>query len=142
MAHGATLTVTNTNTNDSGAGSLRQAIADANAGDNVTISGLMIKDGNATGDGGGGILSWAVVTLVDTTITSNRVDSSSGGGIANHGTLVLTGSTLDSNQADLGVGFGGGIYNGLSGTATVSNSIISAYGGGASTTSTSPQTTA
>jgi Chlamydia polymorphic membrane protein (Chlamydia_PMP) repeat len=174
--HAATITVTNTN--DSGAGSLRQAISDAAAGDTidfqsgltgtiilttgellisknltisgpgantlavsgdnasrvfhigfgqtVTISGLTITDGIASGDFGGGIFSeQATLTVSDCTVSGNSAGA--GAGIYNLGnaTLSVINSTLSGNSASDG---GGGIYNAGSGSPaalTVTNSTLS-----------------
>ncbi len=175
-----------TNLNDSGAGSLRQAISDADAGstitfqtgltgaitlasqltidknltiqgpganfltisgndavrifeitaDNVTLSGLTIANGRATGEiaQGGGILytSAGTLTLQQCALSDNSAHSSGagngpgsyvagfGGGIYNRvGTVNLTACTLSNNSASArasvanvaNVGRGGGIYN-------------------------------
>jgi hypothetical protein len=144
-----------TNTADSGAGSLRQAISDANAsagedtinfapslsGQTITLgsqlavadsAGLTIDGGSAnitvSGDNKYRVLdvrSGAKLTLNNLTVANGRINF--GGGIFNNGTLTVTNSTLSGNNAneDFGSGGGGGIWNAASGTATVSNSTLS-----------------
>jgi hypothetical protein len=79
-------------------------------GGTVTISNSQIYS-NASGSLGGGlnIGSGATVTINNSQIYSNHADSDSGGGIYNHGVLTVTQSTLSSNSS----GDGGGIYNDL-----------------------------
>lgn len=103
-----------------------------NSGATVTISGLTIEDGAATGGvGGGGISNSGMLTVTNSTITGNTTDMF-GGGIKNFGTLTLTNSTVSGNSASCC--FGGGIYNG--GTLTLTNSTVAGnsvqlfYGGG------------
>jgi hypothetical protein len=130
-------------------------------GATVSISGLTITNGYAPYDGysedanlGGGIANFGTLTLSNSTVTGNRVDScwnpngcfdvtapTSGGGIFNGnaaGTAVLTliNSTVSHNYAyaeGLGTS-GGGIANGVSvddyryplgGTVILSNSTVS-----------------
>ncbi len=145
IARAATFTVTHLN--DSGAGSLRQAILDANAAagaDTITfsVSGTIplssklpiITDGDGlTIDGAGQAViiyggDTVRVLIVDpgASLTLNKVmisggnalDGTSGGGILNNGTLTITDSFFDGNSAP--TGWGGGIYNG--GTLSVTNS--------------------
>jgi hypothetical protein len=137
-----------TNTANSGAGSLPQAISDANANAgadtisfqaglsgtitlastlDVTDSAELTIDGesaNITISGGGSVRVFFVdggdLTLNNLTVADGS--SSLGGGIVNQGTLTVTNSTFSGNSAD---GSGGGIYNASNGTLTVTNSTFS-----------------
>jgi uncharacterized repeat protein (TIGR01451 family) len=142
--HAATFTVTNTN--DSGAGSLRQAILDANAAPGpdivdfasgvtgtitLTTGELLITGdltitgpgaGQLTISGGGASRVFSVDPGVTVTISALTVANGSeccGGGIFNGGTLTVSNSTVSGNTA----AGGGGIHN--TGTLTISNSTVS-----------------
>ena len=130
---GATITVTNTN-ND-GAGSLRQAIVDANAGGGDTIDFSLAYPATIT-------LTRALTVSTSLTISgpgasrlfisgnhTDRVFFISGGI-----TVTISGVTIQNGYGS-GLRDGGGIYS-IGGTLTVSNSTLSgnsvseAYGGG------------
>ena len=140
-------TIIVTNTNDNGAGSLRQALVDANDGDTIDATGIsgvitlttggLLVDKSVTINGAGADvlaidgnaasvvffifrnLPGETVTISGLTIRNGR-GGSFGGGITNEETLTVTNSTISGNVA---VALGGGIAN--SGTATITNSIIS-----------------
>jgi hypothetical protein len=94
-------------------------------GSPVTISGLTITHGNASGRGGGIQSDGANLTLSGDVITDN-IASQSGGGVAgeNGGSLTIVGSTISGNGAP---NWGGGVLTlNRSGTvATILNSTIS-----------------
>jgi hypothetical protein len=106
------------------------------AGSSVTLSNLVIRNGQAPPDAsGGGIVNAGELTLVDSTITGNRAGDSTtrfsagvGGGIYSTGSLTLERSTISSNTAgstgffDTPGGSGGGIYS--TGNLTIHNSTI------------------
>jgi hypothetical protein len=107
------------------------------AGQNVTISGLTITDGSASGQGGGILNDGADLTLSGVDLSQNVVFESGssgaqGGGIQSlDGTLVINNSKITGNRALGGAGAsasgdadGGGIYV-TAGTAMISNSMIS-----------------
>jgi hypothetical protein len=151
-------TITVLNTNDNGAGSLRQALADADDGDTIDFSvttpatitlttGQLVVGKSVTVSGPGAdqlsvngnaasrvfyIGSGKAVTISGLTIT-NGADF--GGGIFNdNSTLTVSSCTLSGNNSAYGAG--GGIVNyGRSGSATltITNSTLSgnsAGGGG------------
>jgi hypothetical protein len=153
----ATFTVANLN--DSGAGSLRQAILDANlaagadmidfaAGltgtitlmsalpqitSDVTINGpgaAVVEVSGASSFQVFNIASGVTASISGLTISNGR--SANGGGIANAGALTVTNSTFSGNSA-VGTGAsGGGIDNNL-GTVMITNSTFSgnsAFAGG------------
>jgi len=147
-----------TNSSDSGAGSLRQAVSNANSNpgaDSIQfdsgISAITLTSGQLSPTGqlsiiglGDNILSisgnnssrifnivsGATVTISDLTIAQGSVaTSASGGGVSNSGTLTLNNIILRNNS---GGNSGGGIAN--NGTLTLSNSSIysnlAQFGGG------------
>jgi hypothetical protein len=148
-AQAAPLTVTNTN--DSGAGSLRQAILDANsaAGEDtinfnqvspatITLAsqlpaitdsvGLIIDGGSAditiSGDNKYRVFevgSGAKLTLSNLTVTKGNAAPFSGGGIYNAGGTATVSNSTLSGNSAI---LGGGIENDR-GTLTVSNSTLS-----------------
>ena len=103
------------------------------SGDNVAMSDVTIRHGNASGsspaDQGGGIFNSGTLTLTDSTVSDNSA-SSPGGGVYNNATLTLTTSTVSGNTAIAG----GGISNSIGGTLTLINSTVSGnlavFGGG------------
>jgi hypothetical protein len=109
------------------------------SGHGVTISGIGITNGHATGsfDGGGignrGILTVSNCIISGNTDTGGDGDVSVGGGIFNNGTLTLNGCVISGNSA---TDYGGGIQNEFGGTLTVNNCVISGntahFGGGIS----------
>jgi hypothetical protein len=147
------------NTNDSGAGSLRQALADANDGDTIDFSvttpatitltsGELLVNKSVTISGPGAdqlsvngnassrvfhISSGKTVSISRLAITNGyAVD---GGGIySDHATLTVNDSTVSGNSATNG---GGIVNDGFLGSATltinnstVSGNLASAFGGG------------
>jgi hypothetical protein len=182
-------TITVTNTNDSGAGSLRQALADANDGDTITfavsgtigltsgellvdksitmsgpgvdnlavdsnaksrvfyiasgktvsLSGLTIRNGNASGDvpDGGGIYNeHATLALSNCTISDNSAFRNGGGILSGGATLTLNSCVITGNITG---NEGGGIYNDAevdSAALQISDSTINdnsaSFGGGIS----------
>ena len=131
-------TSTVTNTNDSGAGSLRQAVADANDGDTIDfnltypatitlITGQLVVGNSVTISGPGAnnltvdgnandrvfyISPGKTVTIDGLTVTNGHVaGANNGGAIYNDSAnLTITNSALSGNSAG---GGGGGIYNSL-----------------------------
>src|SRR5262249_1524891 len=96
-----------------------------NAGLTVTISGLTLTKGNATGPAGCIYNDHSALTVTSCTL-SNSATSGNGGGIYNdHGIMTATNCTISGNSAKT---HGGGIYNsGGGGNAmlTISNSTLS-----------------
>jgi hypothetical protein len=90
-----------------------------------TVSNNSVNQGLAGSANGGGIYNdQGIVTLTDSTVTSNTTPGLGfgfGGGIYDSGSLTLTNSTISDDSAP---GGGGGIYVN-SGTVTVSNSTVS-----------------
>src|SRR5262245_41162700 len=90
----------------------KSQILSIGSGANVTISGLTLADGHATGFGGrastgGAIHNFGTLTLISCALTNNN--SPSGGAIFNDGgRLTMTGCTVAGNTANA---FGGGILN-------------------------------
>src|SRR6266545_3766280 len=117
------------------------------SGKTVTISGLTITNGSASGgtypnNSGGGIFNDHAALTVNNCALSGNSTSNKGGGILNWGalsgnaTLTINDSTLSGNSATYG---GGGIFNDSvnlgSATLTINNSTLSGnsanqYGGG------------
>jgi hypothetical protein len=195
----ATFTVTNTN--DSGAGSLRQAILDANAAagedtitfstsgtitltsgqlevtddltitgpgasslaisgndssrvlkvapsignsmSNFTLTGITIRDGNATGDGvyddgnGGGLYAVGDIdnVTIDSAVVTDNTAADGGAGVfleIGFGDATITDTSITNNSAS---GYAGGLYIGevedfsLTGTTITNNSSVSGGGG-------------
>lgn len=90
----------------------------AGTGNEVTIAGLTIQNGNFFVEGGGiRIPTGNTLNLRDSVVTGNSAPS--GGGIANFGTLVVSNSTITGNRSTLE---GGGIFN--TGSASFSGSTI------------------
>ncbi|XQQ05819.1 MAG: beta strand repeat-containing protein [Leptolyngbya sp. IPPAS B-1204] len=139
---------------DTGAGSLRQAIADANASVgvadtiNFSVTGtitlasvLSLTDSAETTINGAGsitvsgnnatrvfnVAAGAAAALNGLIISGGRTIGNNGGGILNNGTLTVSNSTFTGNSAQ-GNGFGGGIYS--DGTLTVSNSTFTGNSAG------------
>src|SRR5882757_5017798 len=136
-AQAATITVTNTN--DSGAGSLRQAIADANNGDTIDfgVTGtitlttgqlLVVKSISINGPGSDRLTvdgnhasrvfqvqvdGGGAATIAGLTITNGNSDGFGGGGGINNESSMLTVSncTITGNSVPNAFGTGGGIEN-------------------------------
>ena len=131
--HSATSTVINTN--DSGAGSLRQALADANDGDTInfdaavtgtitlTSGELLVNDSITINGPGANILavngnaasrvfhisSGKTVIISGLTITNGGVVPNGGGILNDHATLTVNNCTVSGNTIFSGTG--GGIFN-------------------------------
>ena len=88
----------------------------------VELIGLTITGGNAPRDFGGGIYNDGVLKITDSVIIGNSARDF-GGGIYNwlSGTVTITNSVISGNDA----GIGGGIYNGENSSVTIVNSDVS-----------------
>ena len=125
------------------------------AGATVSMTMIDIQEGYVSPGNGGGILNEGDLTITYCIIEDNHAKLVNGnpfslgygGGISNEGTLNMTNSTIASNTSKGGrgvnglnggggggstPGFGGGIFNGATGTATLENITVSgnsAFGG-------------
>jgi hypothetical protein len=127
---GATLTVTNSTISGNSAVSFAGGIL--SSGDfgsaTLTVTNSTIS-GNSAGSFGGGILNTgyagsATLTVTNSTISGNSAGSYGGGMYNDHATLTLNNSTLSGNWATSSSG--GGIYNAMSATLKIGNSILNA----------------
>ena len=104
-------------------------VEEENSQSTVTISGVTIRNGS-TSRQGGGISNYGALTITNATISGNTAIS--GGGVDNHAGLSLTNSTVGANIATGGLG--GGIVNGGNSStitnSTVSGNIARSFGGG------------
>jgi len=89
------------------------------AGATVSISGLTVEDGAASGNSGGGIVNGGTLTLSNVIVADNTALQGDGGGIYNTATLTLLNSAVSGNTAFSD----GGIFN--SGTLTLTESTVS-----------------
>lgn len=106
-------------------------VFDVLSGVNAEIADVTITGGQVYFAPGGGIRNSGNLKLEDCTITGNVGSSSEdekqgGGGIANTGTLHMQRCVISNNTTSTGIsaelsGYGGGIWNGPTGTVTLMN---------------------
>ena len=129
-----------TNNNDSGAGSLRQAIADVGAGEEITfdadytitlatqlsVDTNMTIEGTGSGstiiDGAGSCSIFNIHEDKTVTLTDMTIRNGNQHGIWNYGALTIIDCTISGCTATT---FGGGISSSGSGTLTLSDCTIS-----------------
>ena len=106
-----------------------------NDGATLTLNNCAVSS-CAGGKFGGGIYNnggSARLTIVNCTIDRNSITGAGGGGAGiynNSGTVEMIGSTVTANIVYLsgsGIQYGGGIYNGLDGTLSIRDSVISGH---------------
>ena len=93
----------------------------------IAISGLTLTHGFDPGNGNGGAINDSndgTLALTDVAITDSK-SGGNGGGIFANGALTVTDSTLSGNVAVRGGGFYGDSNGSNSGTATLTNTIVS-----------------
>ena len=90
------------------------------AGEDVTISGLTLKDGSAAGNGGAIVANTGDIAVSNAVLTGNDATNFGGAIYAGTGTLAISGSTISDGSAS----FGAGIYV-YNGSLNVSDSIVS-----------------
>ena len=96
--------------------------AGGNSGSALAVSGCVLTNNSAGGNGGGIYNNPGVtMTVSNCTVSGNSALNGSGGGLYNGGVLTVIASTLGGNSAAYS---GGGIYNNPGVTLTVSNCII------------------
>jgi hypothetical protein len=143
-------TNTVTTTGSTGAGSLRQAVANATAGDTIDFSvtgtitltnGEIVLDKDLTVSGPGAdvlavsgnnasrifnVASNATVSVLGLTFKNGTDATGAGGGVHNAGTLTLSACTISNCQAGAGTPLSGGgaIFNATSGVLVVVNSTL------------------
>jgi hypothetical protein len=113
------------------AGNFRHFIINSSA-DGTAISGLTLRGGHANADDGGAIVSFADLTISDSTLSGNTADQGGGAIYATFGSeLLVESSTISGNAAN---GYGGGIYSSeadvLIRNSTISGNSAGAAGGG------------
>lgn len=98
----------------------------AAAGGSLTLNGLILRNGEATGsacggaaDGGGVSIPSADLDLIASTVSGNSANNAGGGIHAQSGRLTVTDSLVSDNSAYRG----GGIHSG-SGTLTLADSTV------------------
>ncbi|HMG27086.1 MAG TPA: right-handed parallel beta-helix repeat-containing protein [Acidimicrobiia bacterium] len=96
----------------------------------MTVRGLTITGGHASGNGGG-IFAASALSVTDSTIANNRANAA-GGGVASQGIINLVRSTVDSNVSS---GVGGGISLGPAspGVTLTGSTVRNNVGGGVAT---------
>jgi CHRD domain len=113
------------------------------AGGSLTLNGVTVTGGNASGQGpagfGGGLFNFAGTLRLNGSVVTDNAASSAGGGIASGTMGPGPGATLTLNNSEVSwntvppTGMGGGGILSISGTLTVNNSTIdhnSGSGGG------------
>jgi serralysin len=143
-----TATLTDTSVDGNYGGYQTGGILNVEAGTLTVTNGSL--SGNITSLGGGGLVNGGVASLIGTDISNNITYQGNGGGISNGelATLTLTGATISGNTAadsggglandgmatlsnvtisnnDLMTGSGGGVFNGLSGSITMTDVTVS-----------------
>ncbi len=126
------LTLTNSTLSGNSAESQGGGIASQ---DTLTVINSTLSGNSAEVIGGGISIATGTVTLTNSTLTGNR-SPNGGGGIINWGTLSLTNCNITDNSATgifvdfyLGGYGGGGIYNGMGGSLTLTDSTLSGNSG-------------
>jgi uncharacterized repeat protein (TIGR01451 family)/CSLREA domain-containing protein len=130
-----TMTVMGSILGDNDASSDGGGISNSNAG-LMALTNSVISGNSASRGGGVYNDPNSTVTLANSSLSSNSADY--GGGVYNEGMLNQADGTVSSNEVLIN-GHGGGIYNSVAGTMTLSNSTVSSnrihiandsYGGG------------
>jgi len=109
-------------------GNTLSRIIETTDGSTLTLQGLTLAHGSASGDGGAVLNADAKLTLDDVTISHNAATGSGGGVYAPDGGLKIDGSTFDHNTAANAAGLGG--LNVVVTWSTFDANHASVYGGG------------
>ena len=91
---------------------------------NVALNGVTVQNGRTTSAGGGIRTNFSATTSVSNSIVGDNSAGAGGGGISNDGTMTLTNSTISDNNVNSGVDGGGGINN-AGGSMTLINTTVS-----------------
>ncbi|BAZ08399.1 hypothetical protein NIES4071_02040 [Calothrix sp. NIES-4071] len=108
-------------------GNNNSRVFEITGGVDVSLSGLIITDGRAANDNGGGIKNSGNLTLSNSIVRNNSAGNvgGGGGGIWSNGATTVSNSSISNNESNGNVfSNGGGIYI-SNGALTLSNSTVS-----------------
>ena len=105
-------------------------------GTTLNLTGSTVS-GNTAGAGGGGILATSAANLTSSSVRHNTSGGDGGGIFASAANLTISGSTISGNDTTGATHQGGGVFFAGSGTLTLTNSTLSGneatgFGGGLS----------
>jgi CSLREA domain-containing protein len=100
-------------------------IISVNSGGNLTLNSLTARNGHLSSGDGSAIYSAGTLTITNSAFSGNNTTTGFGGGVYNDvtGALTITNSTFSANSSGTA---GGGVYNASGTTTTITNSTFSA----------------